>query len=53
MKKKFSAICYESPQLEVFRIDVEGPLASSGPDTYLDYKQNPSMSYGDEGEQWF
>jgi hypothetical protein len=51
MEKKL--INYESPLLEVAHIDVEGPLASSGPETYLDYKKNPSMSYGDEGEQWF
>lgn len=42
---------YESPQLKSIQIETEGVLASS--DTYLDYKQNPSMSYGDDGEEWF
>ena len=51
MKVKFKFIDYESPQMEVVHIEVEGTLASS--DTYLDYKQNPSMFYGDEEEQWF
>lgn len=46
-------INYESPQLVSAHIEVEGVLASSGPDTYLDYKQNPSMPYGDNGEEWF
>lgn len=53
MKTKFKLIDYESPQMEVVHIEVEGTLASSDSDTYLDYKQNPSMSYGDEEEQWF
>lgn len=42
---------YESPQLRLIQIETEGVLASS--DTYLDYKQNPSMPYGDDGEEWF
>lgn len=53
MKTKFRFIDYESPQIEVVHIEVEGTLASSGPETYLDYKQTPSMSYGDDEEQWF
>lgn len=42
---------YESPQLKLVQIETEGVLASS--DSYLNYKQNPSMSYGDDGEEWF
>lgn len=42
---------YENPQLKLIQIETEGVLASS--DTYLDYKQNPSMPYGDDGEEWF
>jgi hypothetical protein len=42
---------YESPQLKLIQIETEGVLASS--DTFLDYKQNPSMPYGDDGEEWF
>ena len=42
---------YESPRLWVVQIEAEGVLASSN--TYLDYKQNPSMPYGDDGEEWF
>lgn len=42
---------YESPQVRVVQIEAEGVLASST--TYLDYKQNPSMPYGDDGEEWF
>lgn len=42
---------YESPQARVVQIEAEGALASSN--TYLDYKQNPSMLYGDDGEEWF
>lgn len=44
-------IDYESPQLRIVQIETEGVLASS--DGYLDYKQNPSMPYGDDGEEWF
>lgn len=44
---------YESPQLKIVQIEAEGVLASSTQDTYLNYKQNPSMSYGDDGEEWF
>ena len=42
---------YESPQLRLIQIETEGVLASS--DTYLDYKKNPSMPYGDDGEECF
>jgi hypothetical protein len=42
---------YVSPQLKLIHIETEGVLASS--DTYLDYKRNPSMPYGDDGEEWF
>ena len=42
---------YESPQLKLIQIETEGVLASS--DSYLNYKKNPSMSYGDDGEEWF
>jgi hypothetical protein len=42
---------YECPQLRVDRIEAEGVLTSST--TYLDYKKNPSMPYGDNGEEWF
>ena len=40
---------YECPQVMVIHIESEGTLAQS----YLDYKQNPSMPYGDDGEEWF
>ncbi len=42
---------YESPRLKLIQIETEGVLASS--DTYLNYKQTPSMPYGDDGEEWF
>ena len=42
---------YESPQLKLIQIETEGVLASS--DSYLNYKQNPSMPYGDDEEEWF
>ena len=53
MVKKFKFVHYESPRFDVVQIETEGTLASSYADSYLDYKQNPSMSYGDEEEQWF
>lgn len=40
---------YECPQVMVIHIEPEGTLASS----YLDYKQIPSMPFGDDGEEWF
>lgn len=42
---------YESPQLKLIQIETEGVFASS--DSYLDYRQNPSMPYGDDTEEWF
>jgi hypothetical protein len=42
---------YQTPQLRLIQIETEGVFASS--DTYLDYKTNPSMPYGDDGEEWF
>jgi len=50
---KLLPIDYERPQLKIVRIEAEGVLAASNEDTYLNYKQNPSMSYGDDGEEWF
>lgn len=44
-------INYECPQLRVIGIETEGIIATSG--DYLDYQKTPSMSYGDDGEQWF
>ena len=40
---------YECPQVMVIHIESEGTLAQS----YLDYKQTPSMPFGDDGEEWF
>lgn len=39
---------YQSPSVMMIEIKVEKGFASS-----LDYKQNPSMPYGDENEEWF
>lgn len=44
---------YESPQLKIVQIGTEGVLAASTEASYLKYKQNPSMPYGDDGEEWF
>lgn len=44
---------YESPQLKIVQIETEGLLAASSEDSYLNYRQNPSMPYGDDGEEWF
>lgn len=43
---------YSSPTVVTIDIEVEHAFADSATD-YLDYKQNPSMPYGDDGEEWF
>lgn len=41
-------LIYESPRVEVVEVEVEKGFAMS-----LGYDSNPSMPYGDEGEEWF
>ncbi|MBP3643113.1 MAG: hypothetical protein IIX59_03170 [Alistipes sp.] len=48
-KRKQTAVMYESPCVELFETAIERGFAG----TTLNYYENPSMSYGDEREQWF
>ncbi len=39
---------YQSPLIEIIEVQVEKGFATS-----LDYKQTPSMPFGDDTPQWF